>query len=308
MQQTLSEAACRIAGAYFAKKRRAGRCAILLAIVCFALGTELMFLLGPYLGMELAACCGTLLCGALLFGIVLFRKKRQNPGEGYLDTVRPMLARELYPDCSFTLLGTQQQMQRRLQEASIWVISGELEEYGGSICLATPSGTVYAHDFTEDCRPGDSDSCATQDWVVYELALPPGSPWKDIGLARIRRGRAEQSRMAGALQNALHRLPHRKADGLQEERVEGTPLVLYSTDLAHARAVLRQTGGSALQAFFRACGGGSTVCYCSGTLYVFAQGRRLDQRWSGGSRFEEDVIARNAEAVSRTIHAVAALV
>ena len=124
MQQTLSEAACRVAGAYFAKKRRVGRCAILLAIVCFALGTELMLLLGPYLGMELAACCGTLLCGALLFGIVLFRKKRQNPGEGYLDTVRPMLARELYPDCSFTLLGTQQQMQRRLQEASIWVISG----------------------------------------------------------------------------------------------------------------------------------------------------------------------------------------
>ena len=79
MQQTLSEAACRVAGADFAKKRRAGRGAILLAIVCFALGTELMLLLGPYLGMELAACCGTLLCGALLFGIVLFRKKRQHP-------------------------------------------------------------------------------------------------------------------------------------------------------------------------------------------------------------------------------------
>ena len=47
MQQTLSEAACRVAGAYFAKKRRVDRCAILLAIVCFALGTELMLLLGP---------------------------------------------------------------------------------------------------------------------------------------------------------------------------------------------------------------------------------------------------------------------
>ena len=308
MQEVLSEAACRAAGAYFTQKRRAGRRALLLAAGCFAAGAGLTALLWPRLGAGAAAFCGVLLCFFLLMAIIQLKKRYRKTGEGYLDTVRPVLARELYPDCTFALLGTRQDMQKRLQAAAVWVIGGELAEYGGSICLSTPVGTVYAHDFTEDCRPGDSDSHALQDWVVYELALPEGSPWRSNGMAQIRRGRTGDRHFAAVLQRALHQLPRMVDRGLPENRIEGTPLVLSTTDTAYFQTVLAQVGTQALEDFFRLCGSCNTVCYCGSTLYVFARGQRLDQRWSDSRRLEPEAVSRNAAAVERTIHALEALV
>ena len=309
MQGALPEAACQAAGVYFAQKRRAGRRALILTAGVFALGLALAAVLHPHIGVQAAACGSALLCAALLVVLLLRRRRRAAPGTGYVDTVRPVLARELYPDCTFALLGTPHEMALRLQDASVWAIGGELTEYGGSLCLQTPAGTVYAHDFTENRYAGDSDSNSICDWVVYELALPAASPWRGAGYAQIRRDRTRTHRhFATVVQHALHRAPQLGESGLPEKRIEGTPLVLSATDTTYYEAALRRVGPQVLEQFFQICGGSSTVCVCGGKLYVFARGQRLDQRWSDSSRLRPEEVSRNAAAVERTIHAVSRLV
>lgn len=309
MQGMLSEAACQAAGLYFAQKRRAGRRALVLTAGIFAFGLALTVVLHPHIGVQAAACGSALLCAALLIVILLRRRRRAVPGAGYVDTVRPVLARELYPDCTFALLGTPHEMALRLQDASVWAIGGELTEYGGSLCLQTPAGTVYAHDFTENRYPGDSDNTKMCDWVVYELALPAASSWRGAGYAQIRRDRTRKSRhFATVVQHALHRAPQLGENGLPEKRIEGTPLVLSATDTTYYEAALRRIGTQVLERFFQTCGSCNTVCVCGGKLYVFARGQRLDQRWSDSSCLNPDEVSRNAAAVARTIHAVSQLV
>ena len=309
MQGVLSEAACQAAGVYFAKKRRAGRRALMLAAGVFAFGLALVAVLHPPIGVRAAACGSALLCALLVQDPLLRRRRRAAPGTDYVDTVRPVLARELYPDCTFALLGTPHEMALRLQDASVWAIGGELTEYGGSLCLQTPAGTVYAHDFTENCYPRDSDNTKMTDWVVYELALPAASPWRGAGYAQIRRGRTRAPRhFAAAVQHALHHAPQLGENGLPEKRIEGTPLVLCATDTTYYEAALRRVGAQVYERFFQTCGSGNIVCFCGGKLYVFAHGQRLDQRWSDSSRLEPEAVSRNAAAVERTIHAVSQLV
>ena len=307
MQEALSGAACRAAEGYFARKRRAARCVRIGVLACLAAAVLAAAALLPHFGIQAAALGGCVLCILLLI-LLLVRRRHAPAADDYVEQVRPVLARELYPDCTFARLDAPAQMRQRLQEAAIWVVGGELTEYGGSLCLQTPAGTVYAHDFTEDCRPGDGERAVLQDWVVYELALPASSPWRRAGLLLIRRGRRREDSVAAAVQSALHRLPHMAADSLPEKRIAGTPLVFSAADPVRGQALLDRVGTRALRAFFSVCGAGATVCFSSGTLYVFARGQRLDQRWSDSCRLDAAAVARNADAVARTIHAVETLI
>ena len=199
--------------------------------------------------------------------------------------MRPLLARDLYPGCDFRLLGNSRELTRRFSRLDRADSGCVYTDYGGTLCLPTPSGTVYAHDFTEDKSDGDNTDFFL-DWVIFELALPPSSPWYEAGYARIEcagplrpdeRGSSPISDMGRKMLRGIRRAF--LGSGLKAAEPAGQPLFLFSDNPERHRRLLEDGPGRRVLDFFARAGWKNIVIFDGRTLYVLAEGRSMDQRW-----------------------------
>ena len=312
MEPGLSRGAVRTARGYFRRRRLRiwGNMALLLVI----LGVVGTLVVPPLRKLGALPLLAVVMAAAvfLFFWVLRRQQRRQAQPPEYLVQVRPLLARELYPRCTFSLLGSRVEIAARLEAGAAQVFRGALQEYGGTLTLSTPEGPVLAHDITEE--RGDTDSSLYYDWVVYEYALPAGNRWREISFAQITCSGPDSSSgphpgpLAGALRRVFSRRAIPRAGGLEERPVPNTPLTLLTGEQARCQALLAGEGAAPLLRFFRENGPGYTVCYCQGTLFVFSYGRRLDQRWTRTGRFQPDLVLDNARAVRRAMPMLPSLV
>lgn len=268
---------------------------------------------GVSLGLAVLGCCAALLPGfqsaagtlgiaLVCAGLLALLCRRQLRCRGRVDScllrMRPLLVRQFYPGCGYCLLGSRE-IQRRLREPSDGIFSGGLGEYGGTLSWPSPRGAVLAHDLTENC-PGGS----VRDWVVYEYPLPADSPWRQVSYAQIRCLRTPAPEQAGSPLTASALGSHRSPGALErtESWVGNTPLLLRADRPELCRTILTHGAAKPVLRFFREVDCRRHIlCFCRGSLFVFARDSRLDQHWSRREGLCPEEIRRNTAAVCRIL-------
>ena len=319
---SLSEETIRLAESYFSQRRRKTRASILLPFVILIP----VIIIGSIWGAKAStALFVPLTVSSIVIVIILLSFRRQ---KYYRQEIFPRLMRELYPGCTFSLLGDRAAVQEKLSTMLRHVFSGRLSGYDGSLSRTAPSGIVFVHGITESID--DGDDTITNNWLVYETRLPSKSPWNGAGYAQIgkrdagRKKPMKPTRIEKKLEERLGRpvdpardfprsgiafslLQNQDADpygALTEIPLSGTDQKLFSNRPDFHSDLLRRGGGAAIWEFVQTAGPDKTICYYGGSLFVFAGGDSLDTRQNVWKRFDPQEYIGNAVRILQTMDAV----